>query len=1033
MYTDIFSSFDPATSSIFPISNALFFFMVLVPLLFIKRDLWISLSQKNWILSSVPHLIVEQASRTSMRHIKGASNLLAPLFSILILINLFGLIPYSFRITSHILFSFSFGVPLWLMIIISRIAYDPKSFFAHLLPAGAPGWLSPTLVLIETVSVLLRPITLSFRLAANISAGHIILTLARTFLMSRILSSNILSSLSLTLICSFYSLFEIAICGIQAYIFCLLLSLYRDDHPLFTESTPANWFRLNWFILYNLYCVSLYKTLICGVNILFETQYMLSVNRSSSRLFILSLFILITRLLLGNENSYTLFSWHIITMKSVSITMPLLIDMPGLTFSSVVLFISANVLLFTKPYISEEPHIKRFTYLILLFVTSINLLIFIPNLICLLIGWDGLGLISFILVIYYQNHKSCAAGLVTAFSNRIGDVMLLISIRWSFSLGDWSILNLNTNSVQPYIWLVILVASITKSAQIPFSAWLPAAIAAPTPVSALVHSSTLVTAGVFLLYRFSPILYKFERFNISLLAISSITILMAGMIAITEIDIKKIVALSTLSQLGVIMFSLALSLPELALLHLLTHALFKATLFLCAGTLIHTLIHNQDLRLIGNRSSSLPLTASCTIIANAALCAIPFISGFYSKDAIIESALASSINSLIILMLILATLLTVIYSARLTIFVFSSPSFSQSRSTNSNKENLLITPTITLRLGAIVGGSRLNWLFSPFSIFPILTSSCKLIPVYLFLSAIILTCIPNYNQSVPKFTLYQSFSGSMWFLNAVSTQFIIKAPQNISFQLIKSRDQGWTESFGPQGVYLFMSRSSQHLTVWQANLIRPQLIRGSILTLGIICSTSLCLCNLNKILLWKSRLAHQPQTDIAPEERITLMQLNKGFSPISMSILFSAFLFSLFVATAILAISSLLSIFSFADREKRSPFECGFDPKKTARIPFSLRFFLLTILFLVFDIEIVLILPLPLSIKSNLSLSSSLRALLFMTVLIGGLVHEWKEGSLEWSILDKPWKLLISHRWRPPSYLLCSKLSPRAYYSLCCY
>lgn len=584
-------------------------------------------------------------------------------------------------------------------------------------------------------------------------------------------------------------------------------------------------------------------------------------------------------MLLGDENSYTLFCWHIITLKSVSITIPVLADMPGLIFSSVVLFISANVLLFTKSYISEEQHIKRFVYLILLFVTSINLLIFIPNLICLLIGWDGLGLISFILVVYYQNHKSCAAGLVTAFSNRIGDVILLISIRWSFSLGDWSITNLNINSIQPSIWFVILIASITKSAQIPFSAWLPAAMAAPTPVSALVHSSTLVTAGVFLLYRFSPMLYKFEYFNISLLAISSITILIAGIIAITEIDMKKIVALSTLSQLGVIIFSVALSLPTLALLHLLTHALFKATLFLCAGTLIHTLIHNQDLRLIGNRSSSLPLTASCTLIANAALCAMPFISGFYSKDTIIECALASSINSLIIVMLIFATLLTVIYSARLTIFVFSSPSFLSARSTNGNKENFLIVPTMTLRLGAVVGGSVLSWVFSPFSIFPILAASSKLIPVYLFFFAVSLVCVSNYSLSLPKSTLYQGFSGSMWFLNAVSTQLIIKAPQRISFQLIKSRDQGWTEAIGPQGVYLFLSGSSKQLSTWQANLIRPQLIRGSILTLRIIGSICLCLRNLSKMLLWKSRLAHQPQTDIAPEERITLMQLNKGFFP----------------------------------------------------------------------------------------------------------------------------------------------------------
>lgn len=214
---------------------------------------------------------------------------------------------------------------------------------------------------------------------------------------------------------------------------------------------------------------------------------------------------------------------------------------------------------------------------------------------------------------------------------------------------------------------LILVASMTKSAQIPFSRWLPAAMAAPTPVSALVHSSTLVTAGVFIIIRFHYFLSSIPLFNTTLLIIATTTIFIAGTAAISECDIKKIIALSTLRQLGVIMSRLGLGLTTLALFHLITHAMFKALLFLTAGSIIHFHHHSQDLRFIGNLPFTSPLTSSALLIANLALCGRPFLAGFYSKDLILESCLYSPFSLIIVTMFFLATGMTARYSIRFII------------------------------------------------------------------------------------------------------------------------------------------------------------------------------------------------------------------------------------------------------------------------------------------------------------------------------------------------------------------------------
>lgn len=227
---DIFSSFDPATSSLFSISPLLFWTMNFLTVIIISPNIWIRASQISWVLSYPLDLINIQRMRTNTTNIKGLTRVLVSLFIMIISINFIGVAPYVFRSSSHLVFTFALGLPLWLRLILSSIAFSSYSTAAALLPRGAPRWLNPFLILIETVRTAVRPVTLSVRLAANIRAGHIVLTLLSVYFVYALLNRAIMPSISLFFIQIGYTLFEIGICLIQAYIFCLLLSLYTEDH-----------------------------------------------------------------------------------------------------------------------------------------------------------------------------------------------------------------------------------------------------------------------------------------------------------------------------------------------------------------------------------------------------------------------------------------------------------------------------------------------------------------------------------------------------------------------------------------------------------------------------------------------------------------------------------------------------------------------------------------------------------------------------------------------------------------------------------
>lgn len=538
-------------------------------------------------------------------------------------------------------------------------------------------------------------------------------------------------------------------------------------------------------------------------------------------------------LYLFSINKIILINWTIVSLQSCFISIPLILDPWGCLFSSTVLFISANVIYFASSYIEGDVYIQRFCNLVLLFVLSINLLIFIPSLICLLLGWDGLGIVSFVLVIYYQNPKSLAAGIITALINRVGDVIILLSIALIFNLGHWSVLALWNDNFIKLIGLFIILAAITKSAQIPFSSWLPAAIAAPTPVRALVHSSTLVTAGVFLIFRFHYTLSALPFFNKLLIIIGSVTIFIAGCAAIAECDIKKIIALSTLSQLGVIITSLGLNLTILAFFHLITHALFKALLFLTAGSIIHFHHHSQDLRFIGNLPQSSPLTTSSLIVANLALSGSPFLAGFYSKDLIIEIALFNSSNFIILILFIIATAITASYSIRFIITVIWNSSNCLPFQYINDSTVRITTPILALTSGAIFGGAFLNWLGFNFLEEPFLPFYLKILPLFItilgaLIAYVITIQISSVNINLP---LLHYFNRSIWFLQPTTAQGIINPPLSSGHLLLKIIDIGWLEISGSQGLFKSFSVGSNSILALSKN--RPT-IHLSILTLGVI-------------------------------------------------------------------------------------------------------------------------------------------------------------------------------------------------------
>ena len=424
---------------------------------------------------------------------------------------------------------------------------------------------------------------------------------------------------------------------------------------------------------------------------------------------------------------------------------------------------------------ASEKFLDRFIFLLFSFVLSIFIIVFRPNLFRIIIGWDGLGITSFLLVIYFQNKSSINAGLITVLTNRLGDVLILraITIILSTSRWDLTLLGFRGNHQNYFFFLLlIIIAAFTKRAQIPFSRWLPAAIAAPTPVSSLVHSSTLVTAGVYLLLRFQNLLFLSQLREICLL-FGSLTICLAGIGGMFETDFKKIVALSTLSQLGLIISSLGLGLWKVAFFHLLTHAFFKALLFITTGSRIHTARDYQDLRVISLPWSKGPRTACIALVANIRLIGIPFLAGFYSKDLILEIVFRSRLRVYYYYLFLLGTILTVLYSMRFIINSSFGPLKKQILIQKSEDDLIRFQGYDQLFGLAIFRGATLNWFYLHWSSNLLLTNETKNLVLVIILTCFLRRFLNYFNVGfVNMIPSLKWRLGSIWALHFLAKSFL---------------------------------------------------------------------------------------------------------------------------------------------------------------------------------------------------------------------------------------------------------------------
>nr|WIL10137.1 NADH dehydrogenase subunit 5 [Actornithophilus hoplopteri] len=401
----------------------------------------------------------------------------------------------------------------------------------------------------------------------------------------------------------------------------------------------------------------------------------------------------------------TLFELPLMEMGSFFFSIGFIFDKYSLIFTFTVSVIFSSIFLYSFFYLEEEVNLKRFLILLSMFVFSMLILILSGNFFSSLIGWDGLGVTSVLLIFFFYSSSSLKAGTMTFLMNRIGDCFFILSFFFV------SLISSNIFLLEKVLFstltlpTIFVLMSITKSAQIPFSSWLPAAMEAPTPVSALVHSSTLVTAGIYMLFRFSCLWESSQEMKSFLCVLSVSTLFLASISGIVEIDLKKIIALSTLSQLGFIMFCLSVGMSEEGFFHLIMHAYFKALLFMAAGYVIHSSSLWQDVRLLHvNFSPNVFMIISFSLLA---LSGLPFLSGFYSKDKIIDVLHSESFSVSIFILIIVSFMMTIFYSFRV-IFYLSTIKVSWCNMSDDSF-SMLLSMMILLFLSC-VSGSMMTWL-----------------------------------------------------------------------------------------------------------------------------------------------------------------------------------------------------------------------------------------------------------------------------------------------------------------------------------
>lgn len=551
-----------------------------------------------------------------------------------------------------------------------------------------------------------------------------------------------------------------------------------------------------------------------------------------------------------------LFSW--LSLEHLKVSWSFYFDELTVSMLIPVLIVSVLVHIYSVGYMGEDPHQQRFFAYISLFTGLMLVLVTGSNFLVMFLGWEGVGVCSYLLVHFWYTRVAAVKSAMNAmFTNRVGDYFLTIGffvIFFTFGTLDYATVfslapYINTNVIT-FIAILLLLGAAAKSAQLGLHIWLPMAMEGPTPVSALIHAATMVTAGVYLLIRCSPLIEQSELAISIIMVTGAVTAFFAASVGLFQNDIKKVIAYSTMSQLGMMVIAVGLSQYNVALMHLVLHATYKAGLFLSAGSVLHAMGDQQDFRRFGGLVKILPLTYTVILIASLSLAALPWLSGYYSKDLIIELAYGSysSLGYLVYLLAVIAACFTMLYSVKLIYLTFLT--YANAPKGNYEKAHesplvmsipLIILGILSVYLGNIskdffvgLGSQGLgNSIFShPNHIILIDTefgvpSFNKLLPLILSTICAILALyifekkplfLLNINKSKIGQNIYRFFNQRYWF-ELIYNRCIVKGVLFMGYVTNTIIDRGVLELIGPRGAVAGLYKISNYFSSFDSGSI----------------------------------------------------------------------------------------------------------------------------------------------------------------------------------------------------------------------